>query len=168
MDFHNKTFSITCTMHCLEFYSYVFGVNLICTFHMYICINPLSAKFTKWSNTLKQLVGKLPTNCLSVFDHFVGLALKGLSYKDFHMYFCLLLLPMAVFVTRLVPSCEISKKIYLCLSACRSSLVYQSAISSLTFHLIWLENHIYFWVKLCIFYNHNLSQNIGIHLELHC
>ena len=22
---------------------------------------------------------KLPTNCLSVFDHFVGLALKGLS-----------------------------------------------------------------------------------------
>ena len=33
---------------------------------------------------LKQFVGKLPTNCLSVFDHFVGLALKGLiisSYK---------------------------------------------------------------------------------------
>ena len=34
--------------------------------------------FTKWSNTLKQFVGNLPTNCLSVFDHFVGLALKGL------------------------------------------------------------------------------------------
>ena len=32
--------------------------------------NPLSAKFIKWSNTLKQFVGKLPTNCLSVFDHF--------------------------------------------------------------------------------------------------
>ena len=42
-------------------------------------INPLSANFTKWSNTLKQFVGKLPTNCLSVFDHFVGLALKGLT-----------------------------------------------------------------------------------------
>ena len=28
---------------------------------------------------LKQFVGKLPTNCLSVFDHFVGLALKGLD-----------------------------------------------------------------------------------------
>ena len=28
---------------------------------------------------LKQFVGNLPTNCLSVFDHFVGLALKGLS-----------------------------------------------------------------------------------------
>ena len=41
--------------------------------------NFLSAKFIKWSNTLKQLVGKLPTNCLSVFDHFVGLALKGLT-----------------------------------------------------------------------------------------
>ena len=38
----------------------------------------LSANPIKWSNTLKQLVGNLPTNCLSVFDHFVGLALKGL------------------------------------------------------------------------------------------
>ena len=36
---------------------------------------------TKWSNTLKQFVGKLPTNCLSVFDHFVILALKGLRYS---------------------------------------------------------------------------------------
>ena len=34
--------------------------------------------FTKWSNTLKQFVSKLPTNCLRVFDHFVGLTLKGL------------------------------------------------------------------------------------------
>ena len=33
-------------------------------------INPLSANPTKWSNTLK---------LLSVFDHFVGLALKGLN-----------------------------------------------------------------------------------------
>ena len=41
--------------------------------------NPLSANFTKWSNTLKQFVGKLPTYCLSVFDHFVGLTLKGLN-----------------------------------------------------------------------------------------
>ena len=42
-------------------------------------INPICAKITKWSNTLKQFVGKLPTNCLSVFDHFVGLALKWLT-----------------------------------------------------------------------------------------
>ena len=41
--------------------------------------NPLSANPTKWSNTLKQFVGKFPTNCLNVFDHFVGLALKGLK-----------------------------------------------------------------------------------------
>ena len=40
-------------------------------------INPLSAKFIKWSNTLKQIVGKLPTICLSVFDHFSGLVFKG-------------------------------------------------------------------------------------------
>ena len=36
-------------------------------------------KRTKSPNTLKQFAAKLPTNCLSVFDHFVGLALKGLS-----------------------------------------------------------------------------------------
>ena len=35
-----------------------------------------SANPRKWSNTLKQLVGNLPRNCLSVFDHFAGLALK--------------------------------------------------------------------------------------------
>ena len=44
--------------------------------------NPFRANPTKWSNTLKQFVGKLPTNCLSVFDHFVGLALKGLSEPE--------------------------------------------------------------------------------------
>ena len=42
-------------------------------------LNPLSTKLIKWSNTLKQIVGKLPTICLSVFDHFSGLALKGLT-----------------------------------------------------------------------------------------
>ena len=44
-----------------------------------IKFNPLSANFTKWSNTLKQFDLKMPTNCLSVFDHFVGLALKWFS-----------------------------------------------------------------------------------------
>ena len=46
---------------------------------IFFFLNPVSANFTKWSNTLKQFVGKLPTNCLSVFHHFVGLVLKGLS-----------------------------------------------------------------------------------------
>ena len=42
-------------------------------------LNFLSANPRKWSNTLKQFVGHLPTNCLSVFDHFVILVLKGLK-----------------------------------------------------------------------------------------
>ena len=42
-------------------------------------INPLSANPTKWSNILKQFVDNLLTICLSVFDHFVKLALKGLK-----------------------------------------------------------------------------------------
>ena len=41
--------------------------------------NPLSDNRTKWSNTLKQFAGNLPTNCLSVFDHFMRLAFKGLN-----------------------------------------------------------------------------------------
>ena len=45
-----------------------------------VYVNPLTVNPRKWSNTLKQFVGKLPTNCLSVFDYFVGLALKGLNY----------------------------------------------------------------------------------------
>ena len=47
-------------------------------------INPLRANLTKWPNTLKQFVDKLPTNCLSVFDHFVGLALKEWQIVYFH------------------------------------------------------------------------------------
>ena len=44
-------------------------------------LNPLSANITKWSNTLKQFVGKFRTNCLIVFDHFVGWVLKGINEK---------------------------------------------------------------------------------------
>ena len=36
---------------------------------------------TKWPNTFKQFVGKLPTNFLSVLGHFVNLALKGLKLE---------------------------------------------------------------------------------------
>ena len=53
--------------------------NILNTFLLIIVLNPLSANPTKWPNTLKQFVGKLPTNCLSVFGHFVNLALKGLT-----------------------------------------------------------------------------------------
>ena len=34
---------------------------------LFVNINPLSVNPTKWSNTLKQFVGNLPTNCLSVW-----------------------------------------------------------------------------------------------------
>ena len=46
--------------------------------------NPLSANPTKWSNALKQFVSNLPTNCLSVSDHFVILELKGLKGVDYN------------------------------------------------------------------------------------
>ena len=42
-------------------------------------VNLLNANPIKCPNTLKQFVGKLTTNCLSVFGHFVNLALKGLN-----------------------------------------------------------------------------------------
>ena len=44
-------------------------------------LNPLSANPTKWSDTLKQYVGNLRTDCLSVCDDFVKLVLKGLKNK---------------------------------------------------------------------------------------
>ena len=40
---------------------------------------PFKRQSKKWSNTLKQFVRNLLANCLSGFDHFVKLALKGLS-----------------------------------------------------------------------------------------
>ena len=40
-------------------------------------VNPLSTNPTKWSNTLKHIVFKLPTNCRRI-DHFMGLTLKEL------------------------------------------------------------------------------------------
>ena len=48
--------------------------------HDNLVFNPLSANPTKWSNTLKQFVGKFE------FDHFVGLALKGLRKQVRHTF----------------------------------------------------------------------------------
>ena len=62
-----------------EFYIFISFCNETPIVVVYLLINSLSVNFTKWSNTLKQSVGKLPTNCLSIFDHFVGLAVKGLN-----------------------------------------------------------------------------------------
>ena len=51
---------------------------------LFTVLNPLSARPSKCLNTLNQFVGKLATNCLSVFGHFVGLALKGLNSRNCH------------------------------------------------------------------------------------
>ena len=49
--------------------------------HSVLNIKTLSDNPTKWSNTLKQFVGKWQTNCLNMFDHFVRLVLKGLTFR---------------------------------------------------------------------------------------
>ena len=54
-----------------------------CSYLFYL--KPSSANPTKWSNTLKHFVGNLPANCLNAFDHFVGLALKGLNLLEWHL-----------------------------------------------------------------------------------
>ena len=46
-------------------------------------LNSLSANHTKWSDTLKQFFSNLPTNYLTVFDDFVGLAFEGLRLIRF-------------------------------------------------------------------------------------
>ena len=48
----------------------------------FLNIYPLSANTTKWSNTPKQFVGKLPTNCLSVFDQFCEIGAKRANKED--------------------------------------------------------------------------------------
>ena len=42
-------------------------------------VNPLSANPQKIVKNIQIIHRLLPTNCLGVFDHFVGLALKGLG-----------------------------------------------------------------------------------------
>ena len=66
-----------------ESYEYNTKTTFLSTTSVYFrCfqVNTLSANPKKWSNTFKQFVGKLPMNYLSVFGHFVGLALKGLTH----------------------------------------------------------------------------------------
>ena len=53
------------------------------TAKLFPLFNPLSANPTKWSNTLKKFVSNLLTNCWSVFDDFVKLALKELILEEF-------------------------------------------------------------------------------------
>ena len=64
-------------------FSLQLGSCFLFCYNIYNClIKRLSADPTNWSNTLKQFIGNLPTNCLSVFDHFVGPALNGLRRRS--------------------------------------------------------------------------------------
>ena len=76
-NFHLKftTIMIDFNLSNLSCLTVLLSIPFITTF--FPDLNPLSANSTKWSNTLKQFVSNLLTNCFSVFDHFVKLALKG-------------------------------------------------------------------------------------------
>ena len=52
-------------------------------------LNPLSTKSTKWSNTVELFIRRQqPTNCSSVFDHFVELPVKRLRPRQTCQTFC--------------------------------------------------------------------------------
>ena len=69
--------TLTLMLHSLQWEALKWREALVRKLFISLYVNPLSANPVKWSNTLKQFVGKLPTNCLSLCDHFVGLVLKG-------------------------------------------------------------------------------------------
>ena len=69
---------LTYSRNILKFFKATILKNIYVQLMLFSSVNPLSAIPTRWSNTLKQFIGKLPTNYLSVFADFVGLALKGL------------------------------------------------------------------------------------------
>ena len=52
-----------------------------------VYLNLLSVNLTKWSNRLKQFCLQQPANSLSVFDLFVGLALKGSRFNWSNLMF---------------------------------------------------------------------------------
>ena len=88
-------------------------------------LNPLSAKLTKWLNTLKQFVGKLPTNCLSVFGHFMRLVLKGLIVWPVYGNQILIYLNISIF--------------YLCSQCSRSKFNFLFQLSSYATKKVFLK-----------------------------
>ena len=75
-DSHNKYFWYK-NLYKIYFFPWLFRVHQKMLW--YGVINPLRANPILWLSTHKQFVNSLPTNCWSVFDHFVGLAYKGLT-----------------------------------------------------------------------------------------
>ena len=86
-----RSFSCKKMMFFLSFYYTLYSIHDQCPNYKETSlheehINPLRANPTKWSNTLKQFVSFF----LSVFDHFVGLTLKGLivnGLRNFEKFF---------------------------------------------------------------------------------
>ena len=71
--------------HCNYLVFWLNGVYIFAS--VLVFINTLSANPAKWSNKLKQFVGNLATNCLSVFDHFVEFTFKGLLILFYFVLF---------------------------------------------------------------------------------
>ena len=63
-------FSKSCFVNAAFLVSYYVGIDIGYGYFVFN-FKPLSAYPTKWQQ---------PTNCLSVFDHFAWLALKGLTF----------------------------------------------------------------------------------------
>ena len=64
------------------------SLNILIQLWIYLPnLNALSANLAKWSNTLKQFVGNLPTNYLSVFDYFEGLTLSVFRFQFLNAHF---------------------------------------------------------------------------------
>ena len=88
MNFENYPISVHCFLSAqcnAQFIELMISIKLrwnITQKFTIVAFNPLNANPKKWSNTLKRFVASFPTNCLSVFDHFVGLALKGLRFTS--------------------------------------------------------------------------------------
>ena len=74
--------SMECCLTEISIYFCMFDVITIFVGISTSIFNEYSGNLTKWSNILKRFVGNLPKKCLSVFDHFVGLPLKGLSWRS--------------------------------------------------------------------------------------
>ena len=86
--FHDISYSLSSLIQCrncivpytvLNFHLFIFCIFVFKIGSFYNCFNCLSANLRKWSNTLKQFVGNLLKNCVSVFDRFVNLAPKQLT-----------------------------------------------------------------------------------------
>ena len=78
MKYNHSYLPWNCNLGKICFFYYFLNVMSKCHWLAFGVFNPLSAnphKMVKHSQAIRRL---LPTNCLSVFDHFVGLASKGL------------------------------------------------------------------------------------------